>query len=53
MKGPAVQIVLWAIWTLILLAGLIFGVMRYRDGRADCEREETERGFRRKGPTPQ
>jgi len=34
---------LWGVGTLILLAGLIFGLVRYRRSRAAREQDEIER----------
>jgi hypothetical protein len=34
MKNTIIPIVLWALWTLVLLGSVIFAVIRYRSSRA-------------------
>jgi high-affinity Fe2+/Pb2+ permease len=40
MKATIIPIVLWGLWMLVVLGGLIWGVIWYRDSRAAREQNE-------------
>ena len=43
MKNTIMPVVLWGLWTLVLLGALAFGVIRYRSSRAVREQDENAR----------
>jgi hypothetical protein len=45
MKDTIMPIVLWGLWTLVLLGSVVFAVIRYRSSRRAREQDEIARAI--------